>query len=697
MELTAEQRAIVDHARDTHLVVRAVPGSGKTTTLVHRVAALVQRGVTAGAVQVVMFNRAVRDTCAERLAAMGVGGVRVNTFDSLCKRLLHTAMDRGWTRAHFEDDRAHWARLHALRAEFADEIEEIEDLDLAIGVWRAHLVPPPRAAFATNPALARAYRRYEAMRTAEGVGLGLGDYNYTAVGILQARARLEPAPAHLLVDEFQDVNPARVRLLELLADAHTQIVAVGDEDQGINEWCGAHPRFFSDFTAHFASKPTEVLPLSTSFRLGKVAAAAANRLIVHNTGRTPAAVVGGGTSPGQVLTGPDLPEALRTLLGQGVAPGHLAILYRSRLEGASVLSALARARLPMHTEDRDLLRKGPGPELLRVFLRAAFDDLLPTTREVYTLARAGSMYTRAVPFREGWESRRRAGIRAYFRDEAFHLRAGQTPGAARALAELPAVLDGIRASKTVKEAVRRVEDTVDAEGVLRTPNRSERAASQAVAAYEAACDWLAAQSGAPAEADDALEQLDLTGGRPPGECVYANTVHKAKGLEWPVVIVAGVFDGGFPAEAFGGTPGSAEFPAGFPQSPFMEQERRTFYVAITRARERVVIHRPRGTRSRFFDELVGKAKPPASTTPGATPTAPGVVTRTVRRSRDEVDATPATRSWTAAELDLLADAWAAGEGLSAIGQRVGRSPTAVAARLVRLGLVESRGEARLRP
>lgn len=697
MELTAEQRAIVDHDADTHLVVRAVPGSGKTTTLVHRVAALVGRGVDPRSIQVVMFNRAVRDTCVERLAAMGVPGVRVNTFDSLCKRLLHAAIDRGWSRASFEDDRAHWARLRAVHAEFADDIDDVEDLDLAIGVWRAHLVPPSRAAFSANPALVEAYRRYEEMRTTNGVGLGLGDYNYTAVGILQARGRLEPAPAHLLVDEFQDVNPARVRLLELLADDQTQLVAVGDEDQGINEWCGAHPRFFTDFQARFRAKPTVLRPLSTSFRLGPVTAAAANRLIVHNVGRTPAVVVGGGPARGEVLVGPDLPEAIRDLLRSGVAPGALAILYRSRLEGAAVLSALARARLPVNTDDRDLLRRGPGPDILRVFFRAAFDDHALAPREAWLLARAGATYVRGEPFRAGWLQHQRGGLRAYLADKDFHAAAGQSAHVVAALAKLPRVLDGIAGCRDTGAAVRRVEDLVDAEAVLRTPGRSERSANQAVAAYEAASDWLAAQALPPAEALAALDGLDLSGGRPASECVYANTVHKAKGLEWPVVIVAGVFDGGFPAESFGGAPGSVDAPAGFPQSPFMEQERRTFYVAITRARDTVVIHRPVGTTSRFFAELVGKAKAPSGAAGSATHAAPGQPPRTVRRPRGEAEAAAGARAWTTGELALLEREWAAGAGLAAIAELVGRTSTDVAARLVRLGLVESRGAARLRP
>lgn len=692
-----------------------MPGSGKTTTLVHRAAALVADGVAPGSIQVLMFNRAVAETFRSRLAALGVPeGVRVHTFDALAFRLLRIAERRGLTRRlDVDEDRGGpRRRLIEVHRRFREAIEDAEDLERAIGFWKAHLVAPSRARFPENPAMVEAYAAHEELRvTEDGVALGLDDLTYTAVGVLR-RGPLEPPPAHLFVDEFQDTNPARVELLQRFAGSDTRLVVVGDEDQGINEWCGAHVRYFQEFEALFPTRPTERLPLSVSFRLGERLAAAANALIVHNGGRTPATIVPRGRSPGVVEACGELHAGLLRLLESGVRPAELAVLYRSRMEGVRALSALARARLPVQTEDAELLRRGPGPELLRVVIRAALTDGVERPEHLWLLARAGVDYVRGEPFKAGL-ARHAGGARAYLGDRGWHSRSGQSDRVVEALAGLVRALDRVAAAPDVAQAVRRLEETFDAERVLRSPGRSERSQEQAVAAYEALADWLGAQRFPVAELEERLGGLDLSQGKPRGECVWANTVHKAKGLEWPVVLVAGLYDGAFPAESLGSTPGSDEHLEGMPQSPFMEQERRTFYVALTRASERVVLERAAGTPSTFHQEVLAGLRPsssggragagsasrigvPAAGIAAGRSGAPAAVTpKTLRRPAAEGPSNQGI-PWTEAEDVALAEAWQAGEGLAALAARFGRSVSGVAARLVRIGEVETRDEARRR-
>lgn len=724
MRLTPEQQTIVEYRGDDHLVVRAVPGSGKTTTLVHRVEWLVANGTPPADIQVVMFNRAVQETCAQRLTSAGIttgpNGVRVNTFDSLARRLIHVAMRKGLTRNIYFEEREDFGRrrrLDHVHKQFREQIEDVEDIERAIDVWRAHLVPPKNARFEGNPAIVDAFAAFEELRRTEVLRLDVGDYNYTAVGILRAHPHLETPPAHLLVDEFQDVNPARVELLQRIAGLQTRLLVVGDEDQGINEWCGAHPRYFREFSEHFPSRPTQRMPLSQSFRLGKTLANHANLVIANNAERTPAVVVPGGEHSGIAEVVPEMAVALRALLKDGVPAGDLAVLYRSRLEGARVLSGLARAKLPIWTEDAHLLKKGSGPELLRYFFRAACTDTLERPDQIWTLVRATCAYIRGEAFKGGWQKYNEKGIRKYLRDSAYHTKEGQLPRVVSALHDLAKTLDKVAACDTAAKAMKLIDDACDAEQVLRPPNRSVRSQDQAVAGYEALSDWLSAQQFPPSEADAAIDSIDLSGGRPKNQCVYANTVHKAKGLEWPVVIVAGLFDGGFPAEEFGDSPGTAQFPEGIPQSPFIEQERRTFYVAITRAKRRVMLERPPHTDSQFFDEFrgAGAGKFPASpvTSSSANPagargTAKAIEkfvdvgakpTKSIRRPKATVpNAEPAAaRNWTDEEEDLLEAGWKAGDGLATLGARLNRSAGSIAARLVRLTLVETREEARRRP
>jgi DNA helicase II / ATP-dependent DNA helicase PcrA len=89
VNLTAEQQAVIDHPAGFHARVLAVAGSGKTTTLVHRIQHLiVDRGVTPSAIQVLMFNREARDQFYNRLRKLGISKVAVNTFNSLGHRIL---------------------------------------------------------------------------------------------------------------------------------------------------------------------------------------------------------------------------------------------------------------------------------------------------------------------------------------------------------------------------------------------------------------------------------------------------------------------------------------------------------------------------------------------------------------------------------------------------------------------------------
>ncbi|MFN7144970.1 MAG: UvrD-helicase domain-containing protein, partial [Myxococcota bacterium] len=357
MPWTPEQHAIIDHRLDAHAVVRAVPGAGKTTTLVGRVARLLERGVDPARVRVVMFNKAIQQAFVARLEAAGVTGVRVTTFDALGYEVLALAARRGLSQRRYAfvpDKESELARLvWRSRRDVFDAPEEIAD---AVAFWKAHLVPPARARFPSQPALVEAYAEWEEIRVERDVArITFQDMVYTAVGVLGRYPRLLGPIDHLLVDEFQDVNPGRVELVRRLAHDATAIMAVGDEDQGVNEWCGAHPRYFRDFAATFPWLPTERYTLSKSFRFGRVIAGAADRVIRNNTDRSEVTVKGGGAAPGIVKEIDDVAVAVKGLLGDGVAPVDIAVLYRGRTQGAQAIAALAAAGIPLRTDDADLL------------------------------------------------------------------------------------------------------------------------------------------------------------------------------------------------------------------------------------------------------------------------------------------------------------------------------------------------------
>ena len=121
----------------------------------------------------------------------------------------------------------------------------------------------------------------------------------------------------------------------------------------------------------------------------------------------------------------------------------------------------------------------------------------------------------------------------------------------------------------------------------------------------------------PEAASEAVAGIDARRGLEEGSCVRACTIHAAKGLEWHHVFLPNLVEDMCPAAQHGNIPGTVEHPNGVPQSPWVEQERRIFYVGVTRGIETVYLQAPapsvKTRPSRFVAELFGNAQPPAIT------------------------------------------------------------------------------------
>ncbi|MDP2315085.1 MAG: ATP-dependent helicase [Pseudomonadota bacterium] len=705
MNWTPEQRAVIDHPLDAHAVVRAVPGAGKTTTLVGRVARLCERGVDPARIRVVMFNKSIQEHFVARLAATGVptsggvgsGGVRVTTFDALGREVLTVAMRKGLTRRlEFDvEGTTKWAR--AVWPRHRDRFDTADEIAAAVAFWKAHLVSPGRAAFPSEPALVEAYREVEALRVSgDLVRVAFEDMVRTAVGVLGQHPRLLGPIDHVLVDEFQDVNPGRVELIRRLAHPGTAILAVGDEDQGVNEWCGAHPRYFRDFADTFPWLPTRTYPLTRSFRFGAAVAAAANGVIGHNVERAAVRVVGGGQTPGVVREVEDVADAVLKLLAEGWAAYEVAVLYRGRTQGAAALAALAAAGVPMRTDDISLLTRGRGPELALAYLRYATSDAPVTFDEVWPVVWAPDRYIQKEAFGKQVAKHGGRGLLAVLRDRSLAAELGQGRGALNALTELARLLESMGRASTAGVALDRLLAEVDVEAQLRARLRAEKDQELAIATFHAVHALLRGLKVRPAEAAGALENLDPTFNRRADECVWASTIHKAKGLEWRCVVLPGLIEGACPAERRGHVAGTLEEPDGVAQSPWIEQERRIFYVGLTRAIDQVLLHAPTDSPSRFVAETKGAAWRPPAAVPSVREVTEAMVRRVLREAPALEAPAASGKAWNDDEDDDLAQGWADGDTVDALATAVGRSASAVAARLVRLGLVADRGEARRR-
>ncbi|MGA5047250.1 ATP-dependent helicase [Streptomyces arboris] len=742
--LDAGQRAVVDHA-DGPLLVLAGPGTGKTTTLVESVAARVNRGADPARILVLTFSRKaaveLRDRMAARLGA--ARGPQATTFHSYCYALVRAHQDadlfadplrllsgpeqdvtvRDLLAGQLDLEKeglAHVRWPDELRAclttrGFADEVRAVLARSRELG-----LGPDALAAFARRTgrpdwsAAAQFLAEYLDVLDAQGV-LDYAELVHRAVLLAErpeVSAQLAGAYDAVYVDEYQDTDPAQVRLLHALAGnrvggsrssghagggrrvagagAGRTLVAFGDPDQSIYTFRGADVNGILEFPDTFRradGTPAPVGVLTTSRRSGSELLAA-TRLLTRRMPltRLPAdtvrahrelhAVREGGrvetyTYPTASTELDNIADLLRRAhLEDGVPWREMAVLVRAGGRSLpAVRRALTSAGVPLEVDGDDLpLRHEPAVAPLLTALRTVATAALhplpvepeepeggqeaaPVTTPWLTTETALTLLTSPLGSMDAADLRRLGrALRDEERAAGIRVPAPSDELLARALAEPerlvthdPAYAHGAqRLGALLRKARELLEGGGTAEEALWTlwngtpwPGRLERAALRGGAGgrnadrdLDAVCALF--ETAARAEErtggrgalnfleevdaqDIAADTLSRRTARP--DAVRLMTAHRSKGLEWRLVVVAGVQEGLWPdlrrrgslleADRIG-RDGLAE-----PLTPgaLLAEERRLFYVAATRARERLVVTAVKAPAddgdqpSRFLTEL----------------------------------------------------------------------------------------------
>ncbi|MFK0097478.1 ATP-dependent helicase [Streptomyces sp. NPDC091040] len=698
--LDAAQRAVVDHPGGP-LLVLAGPGTGKTTTLVEAVAARIARGADPARLLVLTFSRKaaveLRDRMAARLGA--ARGPQATTFHSFCYALVRAHQDadlfadplrllsgpeqdvtvRDLLAGQLElekEGRPHISWPDELRAclttrGFADEVRAVLARSRELG-----LGPDALAAFARRTgrpdwgAAARFLAEYLDVLDAQGV-LDYAELVHRAVLLAErpeVSAQLAGAYDAVFVDEYQDTDPAQVRLLHALAGNRgstpgggggRDLIAFGDPDQSIYAFRGADVNGILDFPEMFRradGAPAPVGVLTTSRRSGD-RLLAATRLLTRRMPltRLPSAKVRAHRELGAVREGgsveaytyptastelDNIADLLRRAhLEDGVPWSEMAVLVRA---GGRTLPSLRRALtsagVPLEVDGDDLaLRHEPavGPLLtaLRAVAEAAVRGGAPGEGEAPWLDTETALTLLASPLGAmDAADLRRLGRALRDEERAAGNKVPAPSGAllARALAEPERLVTHdpayARGAQRLGALLRTARELLEAGGTAEEalwalwsgtpwPGRLERAALRGGTAgrnadrdLDAVCALF--ETAARAEErtggrgalnfleevdaqDIAADTLSRRAVRP--DAVRLMTAHRSKGLEWRLVVVAGVQEGLWPdlrrrgslleADRIG-RDGLAE-----PLTPgaLLAEERRLFYVAATRARERLVV------------------------------------------------------------------------------------------------------------
>jgi superfamily I DNA/RNA helicase len=381
--LAPDQRAAAT-ARPGPVLCVAPAGSGKTTTLVARVAWLVDGGAAPGSISVVAFNKRAAEELTDRLdaalAPLGVasGSVRVRTFHALGREIL---MDGGSSVDPLVD------RDQLLRELFPEAgAADRGRLDLAFSRLKLDLrVRAEDVARDPMPGpVARAFVAYErAIRESGGV-----DFDDLVVRALEALgedqvllARWRARTARLLVDEAQDLDRTQLELALLLAAPGNDIFLVGDDDQSIYGWRLADVRRVLGLAA--TQPGLRRVDLETNYRCPRPVVERAVRLVEHNRERFVKRILAGPTSMGRIVLAPDASDdAVRVRLAMATWPDDestRAVLARTNRELLVAVVAALDLGLPFRAPDLALTLEDPRLDALLASpeLDSAATPLLP--------------------------------------------------------------------------------------------------------------------------------------------------------------------------------------------------------------------------------------------------------------------------------------------------------------------------------
>lgn len=590
-----------------NILVLAGAGSGKTRVLTHRIAWLCQvERVSPFAILAVTFtNKAAGEMRArvERLLGMPAGGMWVGTFHGIAHRLLRTHWREAGLPQTFQildaDD-----QLRLIR-------RVLKGLDLDEARWK-----PKQAQWFINESkdeglrpqhiddggdhvrrqLVRIYSAYEEACRRAGV-VDFTELLLRSLELLRDDASLlahyRERFRHLLVDEFQDTNTLQYAWLRLLAGDRSPVFAVGDDDQSIYGWRGARIENIQHFEKDF--KETQIVRLEQNYRSTGQILDAANALISNNRGRLGKRLWTAGRQGEPILlyTAFNEHDEARFVLGriedwlaQGYRRSDIAILYRSNAQSRVFEENFVARGIPYRVYGG-----------LRFFERQEIKDALAFLRLVQnrdddaSFERVVNQPPRGIGERTMIALRQRAradGSSLWKAAAALVAEGGFAARAAKALQGFAALIERMAEGTGDLPLHERVEHVIAASGLRE--HYAKEGGERGQARVENLDELVSAARGfefAPEVHGDMdplsafLAHAALESGEGQAEawedCVQLMTLHSAKGLEFPLVFLAGMEEGLFPHHM------SLQDPSR------LEEERRLCYVGITRARERLVL------------------------------------------------------------------------------------------------------------
>ena len=582
---TAQQKAVCHETGP--MLVLAGPGSGKTTVLLCRISRLLERGLAKPQeILALTFSKAAAEEMKSRFENLnGASGVSFGTFHSIFFRILRSRYGWNVEQIFQEEERRNILRnsIEAEKWDIPDLEEYISQFFSQLSLMNSELEQPNRFTPVGMPVeeFRKLYRAYEGYKERHEK-LDFDDMLTQCYQLLREDAAVreywQRKYKFILVDEFQDVNQAQFACLQILAEKHQNLFVVGDDDQSIYAFRGARP----DFLLHFPTlyPAAKKVTLNTNYRSTERIVNLAERVIGNNEVRFVKNMKGIGEAGDKVTfflaedaakEAAHIAEKIGRLLDEGVPLTEIAVIYRTNLQGGAFARELYKRGIPYDLRDNsgNVYEHWVAKDLLAYLLLAENEESDSALRRILNkpkryigkdlLAEAETMpYTLlrsffVCPSLKGWQEENLENLRID--------------------------LNQIR-KRTSYDAVKYIRKVIGYDEYLEEFAAYRRTSAQVLQEIADEIMETAKDCADVRSFREQLERLSLQmkeQSRKKGQKrngVALMTMHGAKGLEFRAVFLPSLVEGIVPHEKGMDT---------------VAEERRLFYVAMTRASEKLCL------------------------------------------------------------------------------------------------------------
>lgn len=608
MEMNISQKKAVEHLSGPMMVL-AGPGSGKTTVIAHRVKYLIEeRKIAPEKILVITFTKAAAEEMESRFAKLENDEVKARkvtfgTFHSVFFRIIRSALGYRLENILKEDERKYLLRsiVRSLKIEFEDEEEFLKDISLEISLMKNELIDVKyyNTMVCSNDDFEKIVEMYENYKL-ENNKIDFDDMLCICWKLLNENEAClkwwQKKYDYVLIDEFQDINRVQYETVKELVKIHNNIFIVGDDDQSIYKFRGARPEFLLSFPDDFQNVKSVVL--DTNYRSTDNIIELANKLIVNNKQRYEKNIKGvKGKNANPILLISDNIEEEARLIGQeikklhkkGIAYKDTAVIFRTNIQARAFVDKFMDMNIPFYMRDE-------MPNLYEHWIAKDLISYIKLSENMHLnddLERIINKPKRYISKLILQSAKREGGSLIYSLMNLEDVKVWQR----ERLEELELQLQIIK-KRTPFEALKYIRGVIGYDDYLKEYADFRKVGAKSLLEVadeirEASKNYKTHQEflNHIEEFSAELRNQKLNKKKVEADAVALSTLHGSKGLEFDTVFISSAVEGVIPHEK---SKTEAE----------IEEERRLFYVGITRAKQFLYI----STIKTRYEEKVGKSQ-----------------------------------------------------------------------------------------